>query len=479
MIDLLKTRRLTSLLGLALDGDRLNGVWLKRTNGSVEIRSVFTVQLSLDPLTDDPELLGREIRKQLDDAGIRQRRCTVALPIDWMLTLQVKLPELPEADLESLLQLEAERGMPYPPESLLMSRSRFRTPDGESFATLVAVPREHVTRLEAALRAAQLQPVSFSLGIAALQPGRSDASEATLTLLAGHHRIALQVNCAGGTVALRSIETHLDAEESEIPQQLDQLARELRITLGQLPASVRSRLHVLQLVGSDEIAELLAEDLAPRLESLGLRLERVREQSAPVENVRLPARTPVSPALALALHHLLGSPVEFEFLPPRISAWQRLTKRYSSGKLVWTSAAAGAVILLAAGAFAFQEWRFSHWNAQWQTMRPSVTELDVMQQKIRQFRPWFDNSFRSLAILQSLTEAFPEDGAVTAKSVEIREPALVTCTGTARDHQNLLQMLDRLRATRLVADINVDQMRGESPMQFTFNFSWGTPSSHE
>jgi hypothetical protein len=40
-------------------------------------------------------------------------------------------------------------------------------------------------------------------------------------------------------------------------------------------------------------------------------------------------------------------------------------------------------------------------------------------------------------------------------------------------------MLDRLRATRLVADINVDQMRGESPMQFTFNFSWGTPSSHE
>jgi hypothetical protein len=320
--------------------------------------------------------------------------------------------------------------MPYPPESLLMSRSRFRTPDGESFATLVAVPREHVTRLEAALRAAQLQPVSFSLGIAALQPGRSDASEATLTLLAGHHRIALQVNCAGGTVALRSIETHLDAEESEIPQQLDQLARELRITLGQLPASVRSRLHVLQLVGSDEIAELLAEDLAPRLESLGLRLERVREQSAPVENVRLPARTPVSPALALALHHLLGSPVEFEFLPPRISAWQRLTKRYSSGKLVWTSAAAGAVILLAAGAFAFQEWRFSRsavgHRDLWLRADPPGSRQQAEQRAgsvcLADAQPDAGSGARVDVLLQVAGGTYTERAQLTSRSINLMSP---------------------------------------------------------
>jgi hypothetical protein len=54
------------------------------------------------------------------------------------------------------------------------------------------------------------------------------------------------------------------------------------------------------------------------------------------------------------------------------------------------------------------------------------------QAKIKQYRPWYDESARSLSILRQLTQAFPEDGVVTAKTLEIREANLVTCTGTAR-----------------------------------------------
>ena len=64
--------REAGLLGLSLDGGRLEGVVVRRNNGSVEIQHTVSVQLSLDPLTNDPALVGREIRNHLAAAGIRE-----------------------------------------------------------------------------------------------------------------------------------------------------------------------------------------------------------------------------------------------------------------------------------------------------------------------------------------------------------------------------------------------------------------------
>jgi len=76
-----KKRAPSSMLGLALDGGRLEGVVLRRTNGSLHVLKQFGVSLALNPLTGDPELVGREIRNHLDQAGIRERRCAVCVPL--------------------------------------------------------------------------------------------------------------------------------------------------------------------------------------------------------------------------------------------------------------------------------------------------------------------------------------------------------------------------------------------------------------
>lgn len=105
-------------------------------------------------------------------------------------------------------------------------------------------------------------------------------------------------------------------------------------------------------------------------------------------------------------------------------------------------------------------------------MGPKVSEVENMQQQIQRYRPWFDESFRSLAILRQLAEAFPEDGSVSAKSIETRDLATITCSGTARNSQALLKMRDQLSAARSVSEVHIDQTRGTSPLQFTFNFHW-------
>src|SRR5277367_4652409 len=108
-LKLSKRKRLASLLGLTLDGSRLEGVVLRRTNGSLQLLQSFSATLTLDPLTAAPELVAREIRNQLDAAGVRERNCIVGVPLKWALTAQTELPPLAEADAASLLQLEAEK----------------------------------------------------------------------------------------------------------------------------------------------------------------------------------------------------------------------------------------------------------------------------------------------------------------------------------------------------------------------------------
>src|SRR5437667_4009511 len=130
----LKKQHPSSLLGLSLDGSRLEGAVVRRTNGSVVVQKTFFASLSLDPLTNDAELVGQEIRNHLDKAGIRERRCAVCVPLNWALILQTKVPEMPEADVASFLQIEAERGFPSGPDALVISSWQFGSPGGVQYA---------------------------------------------------------------------------------------------------------------------------------------------------------------------------------------------------------------------------------------------------------------------------------------------------------------------------------------------------------
>src|SRR5271168_2660109 len=119
-----KRKKPTTVLGLTFDGGKIEGVVLRRTNDSLERLQSFAVTLTLDPQTAAPELVGREIRNQLDAAGVRERDCIVGVPLKWILTAHTELPPLPEADAASLLQMEAERGFSSDVSTLQIANSR-------------------------------------------------------------------------------------------------------------------------------------------------------------------------------------------------------------------------------------------------------------------------------------------------------------------------------------------------------------------
>src|SRR5207253_4048971 len=215
------------------------------------------------------------------------------------------------------------------------------------------------------------------------------------------------------------------------------------------------------------------DEMELRLEPMRLKVEMVTRYSPDEFGLQLPASSVVSSALSLAAGYLAGRKAPFELLPPRVTAWQQMSARYSSGKLRVAAAAAGAIVLIAAGAFLYQQSQLMRLGTRWTAMAAKVRELEAVKQQIHQYRPWFDESLHGLTILRQLTAAFPEDGIVTAKTVEIRDLNTVTCTGTTRDHQSLLKTLDRLRTNNVVSEVRLVQIRGsKAPLQFTFDFHW-------
>src|SRR5258706_2120768 len=330
----LNRQSITSVVGLALEGSRLDGVVLQCTNGSLQIQQSFSVFLSLDPLTADAELVGREIRNHLDAAGVRERRCVVGLPLKWALTTHAEIPPMPEADVASFLQIEAERGFHSDAASLQVSSSHCLSPSGKQHATLVGVPRNHVVLLEQALRAAKLKPLSFTLGIAALQPAAAEPANGVLALVIGEAHVGMQVTSGGGVAALRALEGTLELSGSRRLLHADVVAREARITLGQLPAELRDAVRRIRVFGPRDLAQQLADEMELRFEPMGLKVEVVARYSPDEFALQIPSDAPVSPAFSLAAGKLARRHNAFEFLPPRVTAWQQIAIRNSSAKLM-------------------------------------------------------------------------------------------------------------------------------------------------
>jgi hypothetical protein len=472
-INFRKRKKLTSVLGLALDGSRLDGVVLRRSNGSLQLQQTFSAVLTLDPLTAAPELVGREIRNQLDAAGVRERHCIFGVPLKWVLTAQTELPPLPEADAASLLQLEAERGFSTDVATLQLASSSCPMAADKKHVLLAGIPSAHVATLEQVLVAAKLKPVAFALGMSALQLPAAEKSSGVLALAIGESTVSLQITCGGGVAALRSLEGAIENPTGRPALLPDLVARETRITLGQLPAELRDAVKRIRIFGPRDLAQQLADEMELRFEPMGLTVEVISACKPDEFGVQLPPEAPVSAAFSLAGRLLVEQPPAFDFLPPKPTVLEQFAAKYSSGRLRTTGAIAAGIVVIVGGAFFVQQIQLWRLHSQWSAMEVKVAELQGVQDRIRQFQPWYDGTFRDLAILRQLSVAFPEDGIVTAKSIEIQNNNTVSCSGTAQNNAALLATLGRLSGAEGVSNLKVDLIHGKSPMQFTFDFQYG------
>lgn len=464
-------KRAQSVLGLTLSDGQLRAFHVTRTKSGLEVVKAASATLTLDLLHPEAELIGREIKNHLDAAGIRERHCVVGLPSRWVMSQHTKMPDLSPEDAASFLLIEAEKGFPVDPAHLQIARSHQQSTAGD-FVTQLAVRREQIEQLGTVLKAAGLKPVSFSLGLAALPQAIPPAgSGGRITVAVDPAGVALLVSAGGGIAAFRTFEASIESEAGEKIVNGAAVARELRITFEQVPAALRSEVKTLFLTGDSTMVRQLAESLGDWAQAAGLAIAR---GDLPEKNLSAEI------AEKLAANWLAGSGPDLEFLPPRPGRWALMMARYNSKRLATIGFAAAAVTVIAVAAFGWHEYRRSSLQSQWNAMQAQVTQLDAVQARIREFRPWYDTSFRSLNIIKRVTESFPDNGTVTAKSFELRGTGstIVTISGTMRDKTALLRVQELLHKAKEVQGLKIDQIRSPTtgPAQFTITFRWTSVS---
>jgi len=479
---LFKKQRASSVVGIALNGESLEAVVVRRGRNGLRVGQTVSAAMALSPLTGDPELVGREIQNHLDSAGVRERRCVVCLPLTWVLTLQTKVPEMPEADLESYLQIEAERGFPSGYESLFITRSLFKAPNGDNYATLLAVPRNHLNLLERVLRAAKLKPLAFAMGISAMQSPSQDAAQRVLTLALSNHGLELQVSGGGGVIALRSLDAAVESEGARRTVSADLVAREIRITLGQLPGGFSEAAGPIKIFGGGETARQFVSDTAPRLTAMGLRIEPMDRPPGLVFEVAPAPELAASPVLALAAGYVKSGDVGPDFLPPKITPWKQfVATKLSTQKLAYAGGAAAFVVLCVGGAFGWQQIQITILNHQWKPMAAQVKQLNDERDNAQTYQPWFDTSCPALTMLKNLTQAYPVIGTVNVKSIDIRDLKDVQIAGMATTLTAFNTMRENLGSEPGVVDLHSDVRNqpnqaggpgGQQPIQYTLSYQW-------
>jgi len=204
----------------------------------------------------------------------------------------------------------------------------------------------------------------------------------------------------------------------------------------------------------------------------------VERASAAAFDGPVPGDVAGSTALALAAAYVKGADTGPSFLPPKVQPWQKLLSgRMSARKLAWAGGAAAAVASCVALAFGIQQWQISNLETEWDKMAPRVNDLQADQDQIKKFRSWYDRtaagpSHTGMKILRKLWESFPDDGSVSAKTIEVRDLSSVTCAGVASGDAAFLKLHANLSKAPEISDLHSD-VRGQKPLQFSLAYQWG------
>ncbi len=419
-------------------------------------QSVF-VAISADSAASSPREAGEKLAARLNEEGIREKRCVVCAPPGWALSATTDLPALGEEDLQSYLELRAEQEFPMPVAESRLAHCCYTTADGTHRATIAAVAAKRIAAVEQMLTFAGLRVVSLSLGLSRYSTGAPTGG--SLHFLANGTHIDLVIAAGGGIAALRSLagSITLDEDRFDVPG----FCREVRITLGSLPEGVRQQVREVYFEGPVLAANLLRQRTGEQLQRMGL--DAALHDAVPGER---------DVAFSAASAWIQREVVPFEFLPAQKQRWKKFVSRFDSGRQRRMIGAAVALLCLPLVALFIHFHIEDSLEKEWDGMKYTVTDLEGIQQNVRLYRPWFSPQPENLLVLEGVIAAFPEKGDVWAKNIEIADAAKVTCTGFARSHAALLGFLDRLKARPEISTIQVQQERGDNPIQFTMTFKW-------
>lgn len=421
---------------------------------------------------EQPSKMGVALGEFLAQQGFGAKRAVLGLPASWLMSRECSIPPATGDTLIGVLRIQAERAFSSAPGELAIDCVD-RLDKGRSRPVLiVAALRSRLRQAVAAAEAAGLRVRAVTASSLALAAAVEKAGE-SLLLLRG---------APGGAemTVLAGIQPRLLRQVAA-----DSVAEQVRRTLALLPQD-EWWTSAQTLWGVD------AGDGGPAWEEVARRLGVLMRtgEVLPALGVDGPeAAAAFATPIAVARSGLVPAGPPADFLHTHLTPHKKTRDRR---KTRW-AIAIGATLLLAIGAFLFD------WNAQAAEVEESrdwlagqeqdIASAQALIDKVAAARDWYDRRLPFLDCLREVTLAFPERGTVWATSLAVQEyKENVSAGGTVRgsmqgsvigkavDEQSALQVLDRLKASRALADVKLLYLRqaqaGASDVAFSMSFTY-------
>ncbi len=457
--ELKKRLKARSALAVTIESGRIAVNLVRNDEEDNRPVQALAIPLGDEAILRDPDKAGQQLAAALTAAGIRERNCVVCVPAGWALTASTDLPEIGAGDMRAYLELRAEREFVMPAGDLRLGFCAYDLPNGQRRATLAALSAKKIEAVEKMLAISNRRATSLSLAL----DNCFTPSGAMLHFLTNGNHTDLVVTAGGGIAGLRSLPGPLASGDTAFDPAA--FCRDVRITLGRLPDTVRQQIREAAFSGPS--AEKLCLETRRDLLRMG-----IESPECDYARASAPQAEPAGAAVETARLKLHQQAIPFEFLVPETKRWQVLLQQVDVSRRRWIIIAAAAVIVLPILLFIIRSQIEGHLDKQWNAMADKASDLGDLEDKMHQFRPWFEPAPPAMQLIDSVVNSFPATGEVWAKSIQVSEGNKVTCSVFARSQQAFFALEARMRARPDITAVQVLQMHGGNPLQYSFTFQW-------
>ena len=448
------------ILGLAFEDGAVQVAELRDGRPLPEVTRAARFVPPADAGIGEPARMAAALREFLDREAFTARRAVIGLPASWLMSREYSIPPAAGEALVGILRLRAERAFSSPPSELSVDFADRVDAEGARPVLIVASLRSRLSQVLAAAEGAGLKVLSVTAS--ALAPAADGVlPDSPLVLLRGtpegwecalfsRRQPRLLKSLAAGTVA-EQVRRLLALQPNDAwwsgPEAVWTIDWD---GAGTGPADLARRL---------DLPEASAVDAAA---ALG------------VQGIDRAAGFGTAVALARAGLSQVDPPVDFlhTHLTPRV-------KTGSTRTIAW-AAILCATALLAVLAFVL-DWRAEARQVaesrRWlEEMKDDIAAAERLIDRTASARGWYDRRPPFLEALREVTLTFPERGTVWATSVGIKENMEGSVIGMAADERSVLDVLDRLKGSEAMTDLQFRYLReaqaGGRDVAFSLNYTY-------
>ena len=453
----LKGKNRSQAIVLYVDGDQAFACSYRKRGRGARLRAEGHSRLGQAINLIEPARLVDDLGGVFRQLSSTTKDCIVVLPSHSAPSVILKLPDIGPEDQKGFIQIQAEQRLPLPLSEVHLATHEFQI-GNQDHALVVGLRRDTVSKLKEAVIANGFQVASITVDIAGVVDHAVDGNGSLADccqLIQGQSSLTMVTHAEGGPTGLRHF--HLANGGMDAAT----LERELRITLGQFPQSLRRQLTTLRTAKLPGASSEQPVPISGHRSLAGLNVVDGTETS----DLFVP----------IASSFFLKGTSPLEFLPSRTSRFGQIYGQFNSRRNLWVGLM--SIVALTAIAFLYQILHLNGLQKEWNGMRDRVVAAENIRGKIREFRPWFDSSVPSLTTARAITRAFPETGEIWLKQLNIRDDSQVMATGSSRDQNSLLATLDKLRITSGISNLELKSQQGSDPIFFSLEFDWNPPSA--